>query len=216
MLLQPGCGTRPFRPDSFLKTTVDMVTEDHAATMQALMEKLLVKLYRRNPTELAKINGQTIQKRQGSLFSDNAPETFEELGRKRGIDAILLCFDEKYAGDRVFALMAGLRDMLWASYNNRKTFYFYDTLDPQPLYNSARNIEILVWRLNHRVDSSGRVFLLTNQAAGPSPNLSFERLFGKMIAIQDQLAIIIADRTNRTIVDVTYRLATAAFIPIGM
>ena len=217
ILLTPlGCSSRPMRPSSLLKTTIDMVAEDHVNTMQSLMKELTIKLYRRNPCELAKAPGKTITIRCASLFGDNAPEEFMELDRRRSIDAMLLCFDEKFAGDRVFALMAGLRDMIWASYNKKKTFYFYNMLEPQPLYDSARNIEILIWRLNHRLKSNGSLFLLTNETHAADPNLSFERLFGKMIAHQDLLATIIADRTNRSFVTVSYRLATAAFIPIGM
>lgn len=211
-----GCSSRPMRPSSLLKTTIDMVAEDHVNTMQSLMEELTIKLYHRNPSELAKAPGKTITIRCANLFGDNAPEDFVELDRRRSIDAMLLCFDEKFTGDRVFALMAGLRDMIWASYNKRKKFYFYNSIKPQPLYDSARNIEILVWRLNHRLDSKGNVFLLTNDTHSPDPNLSFERLFGKMIALQDQLSTVIADRTNRTLVTVSSRLATAAFIPIGL
>lgn len=216
LLTALGCSSRPMRPSSLLKTTIDMVTEDHVNTMQSLMEELTIKLYRRNPSELAKTTGMTIKIRCASLFGDNAPEEFVELDRKHNIDSMLLCFDKTYTGDRVFALMAGLRDMIWASYNKQKKFYFYNTLNPQPLYDSARNIEILVWRLNHRLDSTGNVFLLTNDTLSTDPNLSFERLFGKMIALQDQLATVIADRTNRTLVTVSSRLATAAFIPIGI
>ena len=193
-----------------------MVAEDHVNTMQSLLEELTIKLYRRNPCELAKAPGKTIKIRCASLFGDNAPEEFMELDHRRGTDAMLVCFDEQYTGDRVFALMAGLRDIIWASYNQKKTFYFYNRLEPQPLYDSARNIEILIWRLNHRLKNNGRLFLLTNETHSDDPNLSFERLFGKMIAHQDLLATIIADRTNRSLVSASYRLATAAFIPIGM
>jgi len=193
-----------------------MVAEDHVIMMDSFLEDLMVKLYLRNPCELKKISGQTIETRRSSLFSDNASTEFTELDNKRSIDAMLLCFDEQFAGDRVFALMTGLRDMLWASYNQKKKFYFYDKLEPQPLHDSARNIEILIWRLNHRLDTNGNVFLLTNEAGSTPPNLSFERLFGKMIALQDFLATVIADRTNRTFVTVSRRAASAAFIPIGL
>lgn len=211
-----GCSSRPVRTSSLLKTTIDMVAEDHVNTMQSLMEELTIKLYRRNPSELAKAADKTIKIRCASLFGENALEEFAELDRKHNIDAMLLCFDETYTGDRVFALMSGLRDMIRASYNKKKTFYFYNILEPQPLYDSARNIEILIWRLNHRLKSNGSLFLLTNETNATDPNLSFERLFGKMIALQDQLATVIADRTNRTLVTVSSRLATAAFIPIGI
>jgi hypothetical protein len=48
---------------------------------------------------------------------------------------------------------------------------------------------------------------------GDELNLSFERLFGKMINAQDMMAQIMADRSNRTIKNVIQTLVTA-FIPI--
>jgi hypothetical protein len=56
-------------------------------------------------------------------------------------------------------------------------------------------------------------YLLTNGLAGEPANLSFERLFGQMIVVQDMMARIIADRTNRTINRVVHALASAAFLP---
>ncbi len=211
-----GCSSRPLRFSSLLKTTIDMVAEDNANTMNVLMEELLLKLYRRNPSELSKVPDTTIEMRRAALFGENPQEAFAELDHKRSIDAMLLSFEEHYTGDRVFALVAGLRDMIWSSYKKKNQFYFYDMLEPQQLYDSARNIEILIWRLNHRLNKNGCVFLLTNEISSTETNLSFERLFGKMIVLQDQLATTIADRTNRTFVTVSYRLASAAFIPIGM
>ena len=45
-------------------------------------------------------------------------------------------------------------------------------------------------------------------------NLSYERLFGKLIATQDNMAIIIADKNKRTIKTVIQKMATAIFLPI--
>jgi hypothetical protein len=50
--------------------------------------------------------------------------------------------------------------------------------------------------------------------AGDAPNLSFEREFGKMIAYQDVMADLAAQRTNRTIRRIVQTLATAVFLPI--
>ena len=66
-------------------------------------------------------------------------------------------------------------------------------------FNSARNIEITLWKLSHDVDTNGELFLYTNSLSGEPVNLSYERLFGKLIATQDNLAIIIADKNNRVI-----------------
>jgi hypothetical protein len=63
-----------------------------------------------------------------------------------------------------------------------------------------------------KYDSDNKLFLLSS-GDGDELNLSFERLFGKVINAQDMMAQIMADRTNRTIKNVIQTLATA-FIPI--
>jgi hypothetical protein len=61
-------------------------------------------------------------------------------------------------------------------------------------------------------DGNNKLFLLSTGNAD-EVNLSFERLFGKMINAQDMMAQIIADRTNRQIKNVIQSVVTA-FIPI--
>ena len=97
---------------------------------------------------------------------------------------------------------------------NLAGFYLTDTLDPQKLYNSARNIEIAAWKLANAHNPRGEPLLLSNDTAGDVRNLSFEREFGKMIAYQDVMAQIAAQRTNRMIRRVVQSLATAVFLPI--
>jgi hypothetical protein len=92
----------------------------------------------------------------------------------------------------------------------------FDSLDPQKLYNSARNLEIAVWKLANARDAEGNLLLLSNEIANPQQpaNLSFEREFGKMIGNLDLLSTMIADRGNRNIVYVTHSVATAVFLPV--
>ena len=97
---------------------------------------------------------------------------------------------------------------------HHREFFILDSLDQQKLYNGARNIEILVWRLSNKRDQNSHLFLLTNEAEGDISNLSFERIFGKMVALQDMMARIILDKTNRAINYVVHKLATASFIPL--
>ena len=89
-----------------------------------------------------------------------------------------------------------------------------DDLDPQGLYNAARNVEIAVWKLSTTRTSQGELFLLSNEGAGPVLNLSFEREFGKVIGGLDVLSKIVADKDNRTVVKVIQSLATAVFLPV--
>jgi len=211
-----GCAEQKFSIKNIAKTDIDMVTDMHFKEMNKSLKNLMVKLYKRNPRELKKNPGRSVEQRIEKIFGHSNKLVFSELDNRQNIAAIQLCFDPEYRGDRVFALLAGLTGMIRSSYNYRNEFSMFDFLDPQKLYNSARNIEILVWRLSNKKNRSGELFLLTNGLENEIVNLSFERLFGKIISIQDMLAGIIGDTTNRTINRMVKTVATATFIPIGL
>ena len=124
------------------------------------------------------------------------------------------CSVPNFKGDRVLAFTVGLHTMIMASYNDKKEFHIIDSLDAQKLYNSARNLEISVWRLSNKRDKYGKLFLLSNSNNGEIANLSYERLFGKLIATQDTMAKITAEKTQRTIKSVIQSVASAVFLPI--
>ena len=164
---------------------------------------------------LAKQRGRrTPQAAAARLFADPSRARFEELGEARGVDAVRLAFAADFAGDRVLAFVYGLVTMLMQAYGNRREFYVLDELDPQKLYNAARNVEIAVWKLASDRDTGGEPLLLSNAIEEDVTNLSYERLFGKIIARQDLLAEIVADRTNRTVRHVVQRMASAVFLPM--
>ncbi len=119
-----------------------------------------------------------------------------------------------FEGDRVFALMVGIRSMLHQAYGNKLEFFLLDELNQQALYNSARNLEIIAWRLNSYRNAQGQPYLLTNGYEGPVANLSYERLFGKMIGLQDMMAKIIEGKTNRAINTVVHSFASTTLFPI--
>ena len=156
----------------------------------------------------------TVQENIIRVFDLKHDWNFPELDKKKGVNAIRLTFEENYNGDRVFSLIVGLTSMLMAAYEYKTDFYLLDTIDEQKLYNSARNIEIVVWKLGHDVNTNGELFLYTNSLSGEPVNLSYERLFGKLIATQDNLALVIADKNNRVIKNVIQKMATAIFLPI--
>lgn len=212
LVLLPACSGRPVHIKNVAKSDVDLVADAHLQKMNALMKNLTVKLYKRNPRELHK-QPYTVDFRLAQLFGRHRWSSFPELDDKDTIDAILLSFDDTFSSDRVFAMMVGLTTMIRASYNNQEEFFMFDSLDQQKLYNSARNIEILAWRLANKKNKENDPYLLTNSRAGEPVNLSFERLFGQMIAVQEMMARIVADRTNRTINHVVQTLASAVFLP---
>ena len=214
-----GTGTAPqkpaggFQPSQIAKTDVDRVAETHQREIFSNLKILTEKLYRRNPREWRKGGSASIEAALDHAFEPRMDLSFPELGGARGADAILLALKPEYGGDRVFAFGVGLASMVLLSYNGKTEFYLTDTLDAQKLYNAARNVEIAVWKLENARDAHGDLLLLTNEMTGVS-NLSFEREFGKIIAYQDAMAQIAAQRTNRTIRRAVQTLATAVFLPI--
>lgn len=214
-------GTAPPRPErvfvtpsQFAKTDIDRVAEAHQREIFLNLRLLTEKLYRRNPRELKKSGRSTVDAAVARIFEGRHGWRFAELRGARGTQAIHLAFREDYQGDRVLAYMAGLAGMIQVAFRDRTEFYLIDDLDPQALYNAARNIEIAVWKLSNARTARGELFLLSNEGAGPVPNLSFEREFGKVIAGLDVLSRILADKNNRTVVKVMQSLATAVFLPI--
>jgi len=218
-LLVAGCGSLPKPMRNLGKSDVDFVMDVHVIQQKEMLMELTRKLYVRNPLQLKKSSGMTVDARLAQIFGTyNTIEipslVFDELNGITGIDAILLSFDENFQGDRVFAAMVGLTEMLRRSYNHQQEFFIIDSLNEQALYNSARNIEIFVWRLYKRRDSKGNLFLLSNRLEADNSDIIFDRLFAKMVMVQDMMALIVADKTNRSITKVVHGVAQFAFLPI--
>jgi hypothetical protein len=214
-----GPGKGPVSPDfrfvSLAKTEVDQVADLHMLESLSHLRTLMEKLYKRNPREWKKSGQASLESAVARVFDSDFQQTFPELNDKRGIDAIYLCFQEDFSGDRVLALVLGMATMTLAAYNDKTDFYAWDDLDQQKLYNAARNYEIAAWKLATNRDSQSQPYLLSNEMNGEVRNLSFEREFGKLIAEHDMLAKIVAGRTNRTVVRVVQNLATAIFLPLS-
>ncbi|HEX2769503.1 MAG TPA: hypothetical protein VHN12_09475, partial [Geobacteraceae bacterium] len=87
-----------------------------------------------------------------------------------------------------------METMVLNSYDGHRSLYIFNMLDAQKLYNSARNIELASSLIRTKYDSDNKQFLLSS-GEGDDLNLSFERLFVKVINAQDMMAQIIADRT---------------------
>ncbi len=203
-----------FSPAQFVKTDIDRIAEAHERELQVSLRLLTEKLYRRNPKEWKKGGWAKAEDPVQRLFGQQHNWHFPELENRFGADAIQLALKPDYGGDRVFAFSAGMGGMLLTAFNNRYEFYMTDDLDAQRLYNAARNIEIAAWKLANDRGADGQLLLLSNEA-GPIPNLSFEREFGKMIGNLDILSTTIADKGNRTVVKVVQTMATAVFLPVA-
>jgi hypothetical protein len=206
---------RPLSISGIAKGDVDDVTEVTQRETIASLKRLTEKLYKRNPAELQKNSAESMEAAIARIFD---PVNHWHLSPRRNLDwqaGINNAFSEEFAGDRIDALMSGLLTMVMASYNHKTEVYILDSLDPQKLYNGARNIEIAVWRLSNAKKATGELMLLTN---GTDPNgvanLSFEREFGKLIATQDLIARVIEDKTNRAIRFSVVNAASLVFLPI--
>lgn len=213
LLVMIGCSGSSFRVQDLAKTDIDMVADLHYQQVELLLKKLTVKLYKRNPRELQKVPGMTIDLRVTQIFTHPGKPQFAELGSS-GIDAIQLSLDPAFEGDRVFALMVGMTGMIREAYGLKTEFFMLSRLDHQKLYHSARNIEIAMWRIRTHLDEQDKALILTNSRKGEGYNLSYERLFGKLIAHQDMLALIIAQKNQRVIKTVALNVASMAFIPL--
>lgn len=176
---------------------------------------LMFKLYKRNPHELQKSTSDTVEKMVTWVFDGEAQHhnKFESINNLQDTDAIFLAFKPAYTGDRVLPFIVGLHTMLLKAHDGKTDFYFTDSIDPQHIYNVARNIEISAWKLSNSRDSNGSLYLLTNELNDKDKNLSFEREFGKMIGRTDLYAIALAEKSQRLISRVIQNLATALFLP---
>lgn len=206
--------SRPFRFSQLGKSDMDQILEIQIDSSMEYLKLLMEKLYRRNPREWRKAGQPDLESAVARVFGPRRAVRFPELGSHRSVESMRLAFEDDYRGDRVLALIEGMRGMLLDAFNGKREFFLLDELDPQKIYYCARNIEIVAWKLNHDRDREGRLFLLSNEANGEVLNLSFERLFGKLIALQDSSARIVAEASNRRIKFVIQSVAQVIFFPI--
>lgn len=206
---------RPWSVSALAKGDIDDVVELHQKEAVASLKLLTEKLYKRNPVEMSKSGITDVQTAVGKIFN---PLNHWHLSPQRELDwsaAINNAFREDFTGDRIHSLMTGMLTMLMSAYNHKTEVYLLDSMDAQKLYNSARNIEIVAWRLSNTRKPTGEVLLLTNGVDHEGvQNLSFEREYGKLIATQDLIARVVEDKTNRGIRFGVVNAASLVFLPI--
>ena len=205
---------RPFSPAQLAKSEVDQISELTQREVLLGLQRLAVKLYKRNPGEYRKSGTDDAEAAGRRLFEDLPRWQTAAPGRPDWQAGLRSAFDEAYAGDRVQAYIGSLLTMIMSAYNHRTEFYLTDSLDAQRLYNSARNIEVAAWKLAQARFPGDRRVLLSNSLEGEVQNLSFEREIGKLIAHQDLLALIMEERTQRTVTRVLQNVAAFVFIPL--
>ncbi|WP_052185184.1 hypothetical protein [Methylotenera versatilis] len=198
-----------------MKNDFDRMADVELYENSQSLRTLMTKLYKRNPHELAKSTSDPVEKMVSWVFDGASQHQFQfkEIDNKQDTDAIFLAFNANYQGDRVLPFIVGIHTMLLKAHGNKSEFYLTDSINPQSIYNVARNIEIAAWKLSTSRDLSGKLYLLSNEINTTDHNLSFEREFGKMIGRTDLYAISLAEKSQRLISRVMQSIATAVFLP---
>jgi hypothetical protein len=197
----------------FVKSDLDRMADVEMRENTDSLRRLMIKLYKRNPRELRKSTSGTVDEMVDWVFEGAHGWKFKTIHDAEGTDAIHLAFKPEYVGDRVLPFIVGLQTMLIKAHGGKAEFYLTDNIDPQNVYNAARNVEIAAWKLSNARDASGQLYLLTNELVENERNLSFEREFGKIIGRLDVYSITLAEKTQRMITRVAQSLATAMFLP---
>ena len=183
----------------------------------ASLQQLADKLYRRNPAEWRK----SAATREAALAQLNASiqagAPWPALAGQRDVAALSLALAPEFTGDRVAAFIAACADTLVTAHGGKRAFYYLDGIDPQHVYNAARNMEIALWILNTRRDAQGKPLLLANEIGPDARNLSYEREFGKIVGRLDLLADYMTERYRRAVIGYVQGLVAApflAFLPV--
>ncbi|WP_310491922.1 hypothetical protein [Dechloromonas sp.] len=201
-------------PKYLLKSEVDRIADTNRAEVVDGLLLIADKLYKRNPKEW---------KKGGAVSRDAAVERLRQRqyrnwpefsGQREGAVASL-AFTEVYAGDRVTALIYGLLGMVDAAFEHKDEFYILDSLNEMKLYNSARNMDVAIWKLGHDRTAAGELYLLSNELDPANRNLSYEREFGRVMGLLDFMAKVVADRNGRTFSRLSQSVASAIFLPVS-
>ncbi len=195
------------------KTEVDRIAD---TTRKETVEGLLLiadKLYKRNPREWKK-GGALSREAAVERLRQRQTNNWPEFNGLREGQAASLAFSENYVGDRVAALVFGLLNMVDAAFEYKDEFFILDSLDERRLYNSARNMEVAVWKLGNDKTAKGELYLLANELDPNNRNLSFEREFGRVMGLLDLMAKVVADRNGRGLSRLTQGVVSTVFLPV--
>ena len=199
---------QPFK--NLAKTNIDMISDIHIQALRTHMQELSLALYKNNSNQLGKIPSLSLENRISQIIGHSTDVYYREADYRQSTEAIELAFTPGYRGDRVFVLLLGINSMLKHSYNNLEELFMFDNLDPQKLYDSARNLERVAWRLRNQAAQGEMLVALeaTNEYD------SIENTLIRMTSIQDMMAEITASKTQR-VINTAVQNATTLFIPIG-
>ena len=207
------CACGGYQLKNLAKSDIDLVADQFIDKTRSDVRELVIMLYTRNPDQLAKIPGMTIEGRLAQLKVHIYKLQFAELEYKQDIDAMNLAFDPSYQGDRVFALIVGLGSMLRQAYAYQPEMFLTDQLEAEVLLTSAQNVEMLWWKLKNVRKPNGQHYIITYEDRGVVDNLRFERLFGEIVVLQEMMAGIVGDSGNRAVTGAVHAISKV-FIPL--
>jgi len=198
------------------KTDVDIITEIHVSNANNYIEDLIIKLYKINPKYILKNKEfDTVSSVIIDIFKEVDKSKLDRTGQEN-INLILKGFSKDFNGDRIYLICKPLYGMINASYNYKRKFYLTDPkLDAQKIMNTAINIETLVWRLSNEKENNILLIKTNSIDDNKNINLSFERLFGKLINNQENMAKIISSQQGRIIQKAAKGIVSSIFLPIG-
>ena len=196
------------------KSEVDRIADTNRSEVVNGLLLIADKLYRRNPKEWRK-SGQASREAAVERLRQRHFRNWPEFNGQREGQVAALAFSETYTGDRVAALIFGLLTMVDAAFEHKEDFYILDSLNETRLYNTARNLDVAVWKLGHDRNAAGEPFLLSNELDPNNRNISFEREFGRLIGLLDFMAKVVADRNGRNLSRLTQTVVSTIFLPVS-
>ena len=199
--------------NQFGKSDFDRMADYEIRENIESLKILMIKFYKKNPNQLKKSTSDNAEKMTNWVFNGNHNWKFKRINNAQGVDALNQVFDDNFEGDRVLSLITGLYSMLIKAHGDKKEFYIFDSLDPQKIYNSSRNFEIIVWKLSSKKNNKGQPYLISNEISSSQANLSFEREFGKIIGRTDYFAFTLSEKTERAVTRVIQSFTTGIFLP---
>ena len=199
--------------NQFGKSDFDRMADYEIRENIESLKILMIKFYKKNPNQLKKSTSDNAEKMTNWVFNGNHNWKFKRINNAQGVDALNQVFDDNFEGDRVLSLITGLYTMLIKAHGDKKEFYIFDSLDPQKIYNSSRNFEIIVWKLSSKKNNKGQPYLISNEISSSQANLSFEREFGKIIGRTDDIAFTLSEKTERAVTRAIQSFTTGIFLP---
>jgi hypothetical protein len=197
----------------FGKTDFDRMADYEIRENIESLKILMVKFYKKNPKELRKTSSDNAEIVTNWVFNAKHDWKFKSINFAQGTDALNQVFDESFEGDRVLSLITGLYTMIKKAHGDKIEFFIFDSLNAQLIYNSARNVEIVLWKLSTKKNITGQLFLVSNEMDKNKENLSFEREFGKVIGRIDYFAYALSEKSERGITRALQSIATGIFLP---